>query len=88
MPREDHRANWSKGRGISMVLVHFKIIGARNFTKIKADHEITNFRMFLTYGALEKIVLDIKTWRGGNLSLIWPFWTQWQNCFVTSKYRL
>ena len=71
--REDPRANWSKERGVSRVLEHSKIIGARNFTKIEVNHEITNFKTFLAYGALKKIVPDTKTWRGGDLRLIWPF---------------
>ena len=58
---------------MSRVLEHSKIIDTRNFIKIKVDHEITNFRIFLVYRALEKIVLDIKTWRGGDPRLIWPF---------------
>ena len=56
-----------------MVLEHSKITNVRNFTKIKVDHEITNFKVFSAYGALEKIVLDTETWRGGELRLIWPF---------------
>ena len=39
---------------------HSKIIGARIFTKIKVDQAITNFRVFLAYEMLEKILLDIE----------------------------
>ena len=53
-----------------MVLEHSKIIGAKNFTKIELGHEITIFRVFLVYGVLEKIILDIETWRGGDSRLI------------------
>ena len=43
-----------------MILEHSKIISERNFIKINMDHGITNFKLFLTYGTLEKIVLDIE----------------------------
>ena len=56
-----------------MVLEHFKIIGARKFTKNQVDYAKPNFRVFLTYGTLGKIVLGAKTWRGGYPRLIWPF---------------
>ena len=39
-----------------MVLEHYKTIGAKYFTKIKADQEISNFRAFPAYGASNKIV--------------------------------
>ena len=51
-PERIPRANWSKRRGVCRVLEHSKIIGARSFTKIKVDHEIIKFRMFLTYRTL------------------------------------
>ena len=33
---------------------HFKIISARNFTKMEVDHKISNFKVFLTYETLVK----------------------------------
>ena len=56
MPQEDFEANWDKKRVFRKVLDHSKIIEARCFTKIKIDQEISNFRAFPTYGALNKIV--------------------------------
>ena len=72
-PREDPRIDWSKKRGVSRVLEHFKIIGARKFIKNEVDHAKLKFRVFLAYRTLERIVLGTKTWRGGYSWLIWPF---------------
>ena len=44
-----------------MVLEHSKIIGVREFIKNKVNHAKSNFRVFLAYGMLEKIVLGTKT---------------------------
>ena len=52
------------------------------------DHTKPNFRVFLAYGMLEKIVRDIETWRGMNLELIWSFWTQWRKRFVVLECGL
>ena len=41
-----------------MVSEHSKIIGARKFSKNKIDHAKINFRIFLTYEMLGKIVLN------------------------------
>ena len=62
-PQEDSIIDWSKEKGISKVLGHSKIIGARKFIKNKVDHEKSNFRMFPVYKTLEKIVLGTETWR-------------------------
>ena len=48
-------------RSLPRVLKHSKIIGAKYFTKIKADQEIFNFVAFLTYGILNKIIMYCKS---------------------------
>ena len=72
-PQEDPRVDWSEERSIFKVLEHSKIIGARKFAKNKMDHAKTNFRVFLAYEALRKIVWDTKIWRAEYHKLIWPF---------------
>ena len=59
--QEDLKVDWSKEGSTSKVLEHFKIIGARKFAKNKMDHAKTNFKVFLAYETLRKIVLDTKT---------------------------
>ena len=49
-PREDPKANWSEGRGVSRVLEHSKIINARKLTKNDVDHARPNFRVFWPTG--------------------------------------
>ena len=62
LPREDPKANWDKEGVFSRILEHYKIIGAKYFTKIKVDQVIFNFEAFSTYGASNKIVWHTKTW--------------------------
>ena len=52
------------------------------------DHAIPNFRVFLAYGAPEKIVRGTETWGEGTLKLIWPFQTQRQKWFFIPEYGL
>ena len=73
------KADWSKRRGVSRVLKHSKIIGARKLTKNNMDHTNLNFRVFLVYETLEKIVWDTETWRGRHLKLICYFGPSGEN---------
>ena len=52
------------------------------------DHAIPNFRVFLAYGILEKILWDTETWREKYPMLIWPFRTQRQKRFFVPEYGL
>ena len=67
---------------------HSKTIGARKLTKNNMDHANPNFRVFLAYGTLEKIIQDTETWRGQNLRLIWPFQIQQRKRFFIPEYGL
>ena len=64
------------------------MIGARKSTKSDMNHAIPNFRVFPAYGAPEKIVRGIETWRRRYPRLIWPFQTQRRKQFFIPKYGL
>ena len=52
------------------------------------DHAIPNFRVFLAYGAPEKIVRGTETWGRRYPRLIWPFQTQRRKRFFVPEYGL
>ena len=64
------------------------MIGARKLTTSDMDHAILNFRVFLAYGALEKIVRGTETWGRRYPRLIWPFQAQRQKRFFVPEYDL
>ena len=76
MAQEDPKANWSKGRGVSRVLEHFKIIGARKLTKNDMDHANLNFRVFLALRDAKKYSLEHRNMEGNvilaNLTILDP----------------